>query len=89
MMVVCLWATVTSRGSLSQRGGTEVRQCQERHYCLNTSQHVTSDYELGSQVSSGCSIGSKTGVAATVLCSQAEEEDVAGEDIILDLEKKT
>ena len=53
------------------------------------SQHVTSDYELGSQVGSGCSIGSKTGVAATVLCSQAEEEDVAGEDIILDLEKKT
>ena len=53
------------------------------------SQHVTSDYELGSQVGSGCSIGSKTGVAATVLRCQAEEEDVAGEDVILDLEKKT
>lgn len=50
-------------------------------YCLN----VTSDNELSSEVGSGGGIGGETGVAAAVTRSQAEEQDVAGEDVVLDL----
>ena len=53
-------------------------------YCLN----VTSDNELSSEVGSGGGIGGETGVAAAVTRSQAEEQDVAGEDVVLDLKSK-
>ena len=53
-------------------------------YCLN----VTSDNELCSEVGSGCGIGGETGVASAVTRSQAEEQDVTGEDVVLDLKSK-
>ena len=45
----------------------------------------TSDDELSREVSGVSSVGGDTRVASTVSCLQAEEEDVAAEDIILDL----
>ena len=84
MTAISLWTTVTSWGSISQRGGTEMKShCLKlKIYCLN----VTSDNELSSEVGSGCGIGGETGVASAVTRSQAEEQDVAGEDVVLDLQ---
>ena len=47
---------------------------------------VTSDNELSCEVGGGSSIGGETGVASAVTSSQAEEQDVAGEDVVLNLE---
>ena len=46
---------------------------------------LTSDYELGREVGDGGGVGGPAGVAAAVGGRQAEEENVAAEDIILDL----
>ena len=46
---------------------------------------VTSDNQLSCEVGGCSSIGGETGVASTVTCCQAEEEDVAGENVVLNL----
>ena len=47
---------------------------------------VTSDNQLSCEVGGCSSIGGETSVASTMTCCKAEEQDVAGENVVLNLE---